>query len=773
MKMKRIIISSLLFALSSIVALGSTLVITETTEPVGAPISNSFGNANLGANIGVGAGQTFITGGTGFDLARITVMKGSTQGYNSGNHIRLKLFSWNPTADGNDVTEWAKGDGTADGDPLNLTGMTLLHNEDFELPPGNQNAQNYMHFNLSSPVTLDPNTAYGFTLEFLYVGTGGNNITYWRDNGGDSYAAGRQIGTTTTANTNSATGDMAFYLSESIIVIPPSVGTLRFSPLEALGGSALISMSDATGNANQNLADGNALGQTFTTTDAFDMTSLTLHEGTSWNMKYKNKFKLTVFEWDPSLDANDVSNWVSGDGIADEDILNGTGMTSLYSEYFDIPAGLTSGTGYVHFDLNASIPLAANSAYGFTIEFIYGGDGGGQTVSLRRHNGSGASGGDQYAGGLMLNAAQSSNGSVGSNNLVFYVGDTLAAADIEVEIVDFEVDSQNLCKLTVRTLYPSLVFPRKRVDLSNPDAWWTDAPHSPDGVAPFASSSLDQNSMIDSNGDYVIYVQGNEGTDFFVMGDEPLGNFEARVHSSGTGTLPYRILKPNVYDPAVAYPLVIAFHGAGGTGTDNTSRSIEAMNQLSTEAVRSQYPAFIITPQSLSNWAATPWGDGQYDLSETPITDSMTMVYEIITALEVEYNIDPDRVYVTGQSMGGFGAWDCVMRDPSRFACLAPMAGGGDPTEAATLVSVPIWNFHGNDDNVVSYLGSRAMHDAMVAVAHPNWTYTEFDGVGHAVTTPAWANPITDPYGADYGSVTTPATNLIDWIFAQDRNENP
>ncbi|NWK54536.1 prolyl oligopeptidase family serine peptidase [Verrucomicrobiaceae bacterium N1E253] len=772
MKLKQIVIRSLLFSLSCTFALGANTIIAETTEPTGAgtPISHpaSAATTQQSYGIGVAAGQTFKTGDTGFDLARLTVVKATKQGYNAGTYLRLKLFTWNPSSDGEDVVEWKEGDGTTDGDPLNGTGMTLLYSEDFETPLGSMPALNYIHFNLSSPVTLAANTAYGFTIELLYSGHGSDNITYRRSHTSDLYAGGRQIGTTTTANTDQGgNADLCFYLSKNTIYVPPSVGNLRMSPLEALGDSAQISYNIT--NTTQGVSNGSGYGMSFQPATAFDMKSLSLVQGNGWNMKYKNKFKLTIFEWNPTGDSNDSTEWVKGDGLSDDDALDGTSMTSLYSEYFDIPAGLTHGGLYVHFDLNASIPLVPTKAYGFLVEFIYGGDGGGQTVSFARHNGTSGAGGDQYPDGRMLTADAGTQAASTNGNLAFYIGSALAAADIEVEIVDFEVGDQHLCKLTVRTLYPSLLFPRRQTNLGGEHAWWSEAPHSPDGVAPFLSTSIDQNSTIDANGDYVFYVQGEVLRDFFTIGSEPLGNFEARLHSSGTGSLPYRILKPNVYDPNVEYPLVIAFHGAGGTGTDNTSRSIEAMKELSSKEVRAQYPAFVITPQSQSNWAATPWGAGQYDLSATPITDSMTMVYEIIDALEQEFNIDPDRIYVTGQSMGGFGAWDCVMRDPSRFACLAPMAGGGDPTEAATLVGVPIWNFHGNSDTVVSYLGSRAMHDAMLAAGHPNWTYTEFDGVGHAVTTPAWANPITAPYGAAYGSMTTPGTNLIDWIFSQSK----
>ena len=65
------------------------------------------------------------------------------------------------------------------------------------------------------------------------------------------------------------------------------------------------------------------------------------------------------------------------------------------------------------------------------------------------------------------------------------------------------------------------------------------------------------------------------------------------------------------------------------------------------------------------------------------------------------YHIDPDRVYVTGYSMGGAGTWDLAVAAPERFAAIAPLAGGGDESQAHGLMDLPIWAFHGAVDEVV------------------------------------------------------------------------
>ena len=148
---------------------GSLLI--DTLEPTGAdtPLSSAAYDVNASGMVGTANGQSFSTT-SAFNLARITMVKGSTQGYTEGNSLRLHFFAWNPTNDANDISFWGAGDGTADGDPLNGTGMTSLFSQDFELPSGTHQAGAYIHFNLGAPIALAANTAYGFTVEFVHGG---------------------------------------------------------------------------------------------------------------------------------------------------------------------------------------------------------------------------------------------------------------------------------------------------------------------------------------------------------------------------------------------------------------------------------------------------------------------------------------------------------------------------------------------------------------------------------------------------------------------------
>ncbi|PAP75648.1 alpha/beta hydrolase-fold protein [Rubrivirga marina] len=178
--------------------------------------------------------------------------------------------------------------------------------------------------------------------------------------------------------------------------------------------------------------------------------------------------------------------------------------------------------------------------------------------------------------------------------------------------------------------------------------------------------------------------------------------FERLERTSNGVTITYGLFVPEDYDPTVAYPLVMALHGAGERGSDYRNLTVgdAATNGLTTWAtpqVQDEHPAFVLAPQVPSDrrWSAETDPD-QSDLTAVQLT-----TLEILESVEAEYSIDPDRIYVAGLSMGGHGTWDFVSRLPGRFAAAVPMSGEGFPSQAETLLHLPIWAFTGESDTVV------------------------------------------------------------------------
>ena len=234
---------------------------------------------------------------------------------------------------------------------------------------------------------------------------------------------------------------------------------------------------------------------------------------------------------------------------------------------------------------------------------------------------------------------------------------------------------------------------------------------------------------------------------------DPAGaEFQSHVYIGDTGgTLPYRLLEPAGYDTAKGpYPLLIFLHGAGERGTDNRLQLTHGAPLMRRAAA--QYGCFVLAPQCPPEkiWAGRHWKDKNHRLTAKP-SQPMRLLLGLVDKIEKQYAIDPDRLYVMGLSMGGFGTWDLVQRHPGRFAAAVPICGGGDETLTEPLVALPIWVFHGDKDLAVPVARSRRMVEA-IRSAGGNPRYTEYPGVGHNSWDSAFAEP-----------------QLLDWLCGQKR----
>jgi len=220
------------------------------------------------------------------------------------------------------------------------------------------------------------------------------------------------------------------------------------------------------------------------------------------------------------------------------------------------------------------------------------------------------------------------------------------------------------------------------------------------------------------------------------------------VDTSGT-TLPYRLFVPHEYTPARQYPLVLFLHGGSGAGNDNT-RQISRENHIGshvwTDAQNQErYPAFVVAPQlpGMARWDFT----GSSEMS----TFGEATVH-LLDDLIGDYSIDRRRIYVTGQSRGGWGVWDLIAKRPDLFAAAVPICGGGDPAAIPLARGVAVWAFHGARDRTVPVERTREMVNAL-RDAGGTVEYTEFRFSGHVIWEMA--------YNED---------GLVDWLFAKKKS---
>ena len=146
----------------------------------------------------------------------------------------------------------------------------------------------------------------------------------------------------------------------------------------------------------------------------------------------------------------------------------------------------------------------------------------------------------------------------------------------------------------------------------------------------------------------------------------------------------YIVCFPDNFDASKKYPLLIKFHGAGGRGND-IAPLLQESAFLKQREKFDTFPFMTIMPLCHEN----TWFDMWEQLKE--------FIY-YTTKME---NIDNERIYLMGASMGGYATWAMAMSTPELFAAIVPICGGGMYWNALRLVNVPIWAFHGAKDDVV------------------------------------------------------------------------
>jgi predicted peptidase len=217
-------------------------------------------------------------------------------------------------------------------------------------------------------------------------------------------------------------------------------------------------------------------------------------------------------------------------------------------------------------------------------------------------------------------------------------------------------------------------------------------------------------------------------------------SFTSESTSSDGNTLEYRLFSPEAASSDNRLPLVLFLHGAGERGDDNTAQLKHGVVEFFKR--QQQHPCYILAPQCPKDerWVDVDWNreTGRGAFEESPST-WMRLALMSVQSLVDSGKVDPDRIYVTGLSMGGYGTWYAAGMKETPFAAAAPICGGGDPMWAQRYVDLPLWVFHGDADNAVPVDRSREMVKS-ITKAGGNPIYTEYPGVGHDSWTETYAN---------------------------------
>jgi len=208
-----------------------------------------------------------------------------------------------------------------------------------------------------------------------------------------------------------------------------------------------------------------------------------------------------------------------------------------------------------------------------------------------------------------------------------------------------------------------------------------------------------------------------------------------------TVTANYLLYLPKDYtDYGRKSPLMLFLHGAGERGSNLELIKKHGPPKLIEQG--KEFPAIVVAPQC-------PADQRWYERWNRKMLE--TLLDDIVE----NYNVDTDRIYLTGMSMGGLATWRLAADHPGRFAAIVPICGGGSADWGPRLAHLPVWTFHGQRDRTIPIRRSEEMVMALRQYGS-DIRFTVYPEAGHD----SW----TQAYDTE---------ELYTWLFKQKRRPIP
>lgn len=223
----------------------------------------------------------------------------------------------------------------------------------------------------------------------------------------------------------------------------------------------------------------------------------------------------------------------------------------------------------------------------------------------------------------------------------------------------------------------------------------------------------------------------------------------------------YRLYSPESASPENRLPLILFLHGSFESGDDNESHVTSHIQPLIDSCMGNEYPAFLLAPQ-----APKPPPPYQY---WDPI-----VLRQLVETLAASLPVDPNRIYITGISVGGRGTWDAASKGLDIFAAGVPFSARAK-YEATTLLGssgISLWAFHGDNDPIVPLWETTSMiNDIKDAGGQPR--FTKLPGFAHNHWSPIYADEtgFTDIW--EGGPEEDLNDSLYAWMFSKTLPETP
>lgn len=194
-------------------------------------------------------------------------------------------------------------------------------------------------------------------------------------------------------------------------------------------------------------------------------------------------------------------------------------------------------------------------------------------------------------------------------------------------------------------------------------------------------------------------------------------------------------------------PVILFLHGSEERGDDGWKQTEGGL----ADAIRNHpelYPAIVVMPQIPKDmeWSAHPIWD-------VHAKNGLEVANRALEYVLREFDADENRIYLTGLSLGGSGAWELAESEPTRFAAVVPVAAyrKSNDQNLASLIQLPMWVFQGARDHLCPVEDARQLVAKVRELGGNKIQYTEYPDAGHVET---WEKAYADPA-------------LSQWLFKQ------
>jgi len=200
--------------------------------------------------------------------------------------------------------------------------------------------------------------------------------------------------------------------------------------------------------------------------------------------------------------------------------------------------------------------------------------------------------------------------------------------------------------------------------------------------------------------------------------DDKINNSESCYSNTNAQTIvhdginrEYILYIPNSYNGTSAVPLMLNFHGFGGSASDY-------MNYADMRAVAESDTFILVYPQGSCLDGSSHWNPCPVGGDNKSTADDVGFVESMINEISSQYKVDMERIYAAGYSNGGMMAYGLANYKSDLIAAVASVSGVMLDCTEPTSHPMPVLDLHGTSDEVIPYNGSSYYSSVQSVLDH-------------------------------------------------------